>query len=352
MKNLIAIVSFVCLGIIASIYVGFGQLTPAAVDSNDRELDGLNEKYVLDFTHIVAENTPKGRAAVRFAQKVEEKTDGWVEVNVHPNGLRYEAQEEFDALQNNQVDFIAPAFSEIAVRDESWMIMDLPYAFTDYDEVSKAYEGKIGEKLFESIEARGYKPLDFWDNGFKQLTNDVHPIEDPQDMSNLSFRVMPSEVLNDTMNQLGAAPENAPFNEVYSMLNEGIVDGTENTLSNIYSKGFYTEQKYLTKSNHNYLGYAVLMNPTTWRTLPSDYQSSIQEAMDETTEWLEGYAQTMNEEMSTRVTNASIKVTRLTDSDIEKWRQELQPVYNRYRNEIGHELMFELEKMHEDELGY
>ncbi|WP_018923896.1 TRAP transporter substrate-binding protein [Salsuginibacillus kocurii] len=349
MKNLLAICAFVILGILTSVYIGFGQGKDTHIEAEDRELDGLKEKYVLHFSHIVAENTPKGRAASRFAQKVEEKTDGWVEIQVHPNGILYEAQEEFEALRNHEVNFIAPAFSEIAVHEPAWMIMDLPYAFQDYDEVNQAVNGPIGEKLFDSIDNQHYKGLDFWDNGFKQLTNDVHPLNRPDDIEGLSFRVMPSDVLDSTFSKLGGNPYVYPFNQVFSILNEDIVDGTENTLSNIYSKGFYTEQEYMTLSNHNYLGYAVLTNQSFWKSLPTEYQESIEEAMNETTEWLNNYAKDLNQEMEDRIrSSAAIEITELSTEEKKIWRERLQPVYDRYEEQIGKDLMNELSSLQND----
>ncbi|WP_209123127.1 DctP family TRAP transporter solute-binding subunit [Alkalihalobacillus sp. BA299] len=346
MKGLITICSFLLVGILTAYYIGFGfqeQPKPRAID---KELEGLNEKYLLRFSHVVAENTPKGLAASMFAQLVREKTDGWVEVQVFPNAMLYEAQDEFDALMRNDIHIIAPALSEVSVLDRKWLVMDLPYVFQNEQMVEAAFNGRIGELLFESIGDYGLHGIAFWDNGFKQFTNNIRPVVEPEDIKGLSVRVMPSEALVDTYRVLDAKPRLFSFNEVYNVLSTGIVDGTENTLSNIYSKGFYRQQKYMTVSNHNYLGYAVLMNSNFFHTLPVDYQNSIIEAMNEVTMWLREHSKVINDEMLYRIENSGqLEIHYQTESEKKIWRQALKPIYDKYGQIIGDELMKEVIKL-------
>ncbi|MDE5412213.1 DctP family TRAP transporter solute-binding subunit [Alkalihalobacterium chitinilyticum] len=346
MRGLITICSFLIIGVLTAFYIGFGFGEKDEPKAVDKELEGLNEKYVLRFSHVVAENTPKGLAASMFAQLVREKTDGWVEVQVFPNASLYEAQDEFDGLMRNDIHIIAPALSEITVLDPKWLIMDLPYAFKDEKMVEAAFEGKIGELLFESIKDYGFHGIAYWDNSFKQFTNNERPIIVPEDFKGLTVRVMPSIALMETYRVIGAQPRLFSFNEVYDALSEGMIDGTENTLSNIFSKGFYKQQKYMTLSNHNYLGYAVFMNSEYWSTMPVDYQKSIMEAMDEVTVWLREHSQTMNEEMLYRIKNSGvIDIHYQTDEEKELWKQEFNSLYERFQNMIGPELMEELNRL-------
>ncbi|KMJ57755.1 C4-dicarboxylate ABC transporter [Bacillus sp. LL01] len=343
MKGFIAILIFLCLGVISAIYIGFGTGASTEPKAVDHEMEGLNEKYVLKFSHVVAENTPKGLAAAMFAKLVREKTDGWVEVQVFPNGVLYDAQEEFEALQENDVHIISPAFSEVTVHDPNWMVMDLPFVFEDETEVKEAFEGKLGRKLFESIERRGYKALAYWDNGFKQFTNRIRPIVKPWDVEGIAVRVMPSDVLMDTYEHLGAKPSTHSFNDVYGVLSSGKIDGTENTFSNIYSKGFYKQQEYMTVTNHNYLGYAVLMNSEYWDALPLDHQKNIEEAMAEVTKWLREYAQSHNQEMLEKLVDSNVlEIHFLSEEEKDVWREELVPVYQKYSDFIGDGLVDEL----------
>ncbi|MEA3320779.1 MAG: DctP family TRAP transporter solute-binding subunit [Bacillota bacterium] len=343
MKGFIAILTFLCLGVISAYYIGFGTNASTDPRAVDHEMEGLNEKYVLMFSHVVAENTPKGLAATMFAKLVREKTEGWVDVQVFPNGVLYDAQEEFEALKENEVQIIAPAFSEVTVHDPYWMVMDLPFIFEDETEVKQAFEGELGKKLFESIEKRGYKGISYWDNGFKQITNRIRPIVKPNDLEGISVRVMPSEVLKETYEHLGANPSTHSFNEVFEVLSTGEIDGTENTFSNIYSKGFYKQQEYMTVTNHNYLGYAVLMNADYWSALPLNHQKNIEDAMVEVTDWLREYAKAHNQEMLNKLEESEVlDIDYLSEEEKQVWREELNPVYQRFKQVIGEDFVHEL----------
>ncbi|OIJ16000.1 C4-dicarboxylate ABC transporter [Anaerobacillus arseniciselenatis] len=346
MKGLFSIVLFLFGGIITAIYIGFGFQTNSQTAVVDEELVGLHEKYTLKFSHVVARNTPKGLAAAYFAELVKEKTNGWVEVQIFPNGVLYSAQEEFEALKRGDVNMIAPAFSEVTLHDEKWIAFDLPFLFDNEQMVEQAFNGRVGELLLKSIETKGYKGLAFWDNGFKQLTNNNRPVVNPEDIKGLSFRVMPSEALFKTYRTLGARARTFPFNEVYNVLQDGIVDGQENTLSNIYSKGFYKQQKYMTVSNHNYLGYVILVDPIFWDTIPEIYQESIQEAIDEVTVWLREHAKELNEDMFLRISSTGItEIHELSEEEKKQWLKELKPIYDEYEPIIGDELMKEIRKV-------
>lgn len=350
MKSLFSIILFLFGGIITAIYIGFGFNNSAELTAVDEELVGLHEKYTLKFSHVVARNTPKGLAAAYFAELVKEKTDGWVEIQIFPNGVLYNAQEEFDALKKGDVHIIAPAFSEVTLHDRKWLVWDLPFLFDNEVMVEQAFEGRVGEILLDSIERKGFRGIAFWDNGFKQLTNNEKPIIYPEDMRGLTFRVMPSEVLFKTYRSVGATAVTYPFNEVYNILQDGIVDGQENTVSNIYSKGFYKQQKYMTVSNHNYLGYVILVDPDFWSTIPEIYQESIQEAMDEVTLWLREHAKELNEEMLDRIASSSItEIYSLSEDEKVEWRKKLKPIYDEYELILGLELMEEIKKLKIDQ---
>ncbi|MCT8138730.1 TRAP transporter substrate-binding protein [Anaerobacillus sp. CMMVII] len=349
MRGLATIITFLFVGILTAFYIGFGLPDSSRIVAVDEELVGLNEKYTLKFSHVVAKNTPKGHAAAYFAELVKEKTDGWVEIQLFPNGVLYDAQEEFEALKKGDVHIIAPAFSEVTIHDRKWTALDLPYLFDNEIMVEQAFEGRIGELLLESFAKKGFMGIAFWDNGFKQLTNNVKPIIYPEDITGLSFRVMPSEALFKTYRILGARAVTYPFNDVYNVLRDGIVDGQENTLSNIYSKGFYQQQRYMTISNHNYLGYVVLVEPEFWSTLPERHQSSIQEAMDEVTMWLRKHAMELNNDMLQRISSTGItEIHEQSEEEKDQWRKVLKPLYDEYETIIGKELMDELKRLQID----
>ncbi|PRO67229.1 DctP family TRAP transporter solute-binding subunit [Alkalicoccus urumqiensis] len=340
MKLFVSFFGMVCLGLAAAFYVGFGFLFSGQPAAQDEELVEEERPYVLHFSHVVAENTPKGLAAERFAEAVQEKTDGWVDVRIYPNGVRYNAQEEFDALKENEVQMIAPAFSEITRHDPNWYIWDLPYLFSDEAEVQEAFEGELGGELFHSIEQRGFKGMVFWDNGFKQITLDRSFVIYPEDAVDSRFRVMPSDVLHETFERIGGTTETYPFNEVYQRLGSGEIDGTENTLSNIYSKGFYRHQDFLTLTDHNYLGYAVLMNPSFWKDLPPAHQEAVNEALEEATAWLREESAALNEQALYQLRyQEHMHIYDQNELEKAQWRRALQPLYEKYSGIIHEDVM-------------
>ncbi len=306
----------------------------------DDEQEGLNEQIVINFSHVVAENTPKGLAAQKFAEIVTQKSKGRVKVEVFPNGALYSDDEEISALKRNDVQMIAPSFSKMTEIMPEWQMFDLPFIFESYDEVEQVFMGDVGQKLLTMLEEENLKGLALWSNGFKQMTSNKSPLLEPDDFKGQSFRIMPSEVIEEQFRLLGAQPRAVPFNQVYESLQKHEFDGQENTISNIYSKRFYQLQRYMTISNHGYLGYTVLMNEEFWKRLPPDVQRLIEEAMKETTTWILEQSKLMNEQQLKHIQKESdIKVYYLTEDEKKKWRQKLQPIYEQFEEEATEELV-------------
>lgn len=306
----------------------------------DDEQEGLNEQIVINFSHVVAENTPKGLAAQKFAEIVTQKSNGRVQVEVFPNGALYSDDEEISALKRNDVQMIAPSFSKMIEIMPEWQMFDLPFIFESYDEVEQVFMGDVGQKLLTMLEEENLKGLALWSNGFKQMTSNKSPLLEPDDFKGQSFRIMPSEVIEEQFQLLGAQPRVVPFNQVYESLQKREFDGQENTISNIYSKRFYQLQRYMTISNHGYLGYAVLMNEEFWKRLPPDVQQLIEEAMNETTTWILEQSKLMNEQQLKHIQKEStIKVYYLTEEEKKKWLQKLKPIYEQFEEEAADEFV-------------
>ncbi len=310
----------------------------------DGEQISPEQKIVIKFSHVVAENTPKGMAAQRFAREVQQKTGGRVEVQVFPNSSLYADGEEMQALREGAVQMIAPATSKLGGLFPYWQVMDLPYAFEDINEVHRALDGQIGKKLTESLESQGLIPLAFWDNGFKQLTNNMRPITIPADLKGLRFRVMMnSSVLQEQFRMLGARSTPLAFNDVYSYLQKNQLVGQENTISNIYSKKFYQIQKYMTITNHGYLGYVVLVNNDFWAALAPDIRETVIEVMAEVTVWEREAAAEINERnYKTLQESGEIEITELTPDERGMWAASFRPLYDYFGRKISVDLMNEL----------
>ncbi|MDQ0338008.1 C4-dicarboxylate-binding protein DctP [Caldalkalibacillus uzonensis] len=309
----------------------------------DHEQLSEEERLVIRFSHVVGEETPKGLAARRFAELIKERTGGYVEVQVFSNSYLYKDGEEIDALLQGDVQIIAPAISKLSELVPEWQVLDLPFAFDQVEEVFDYVQGPVGQELFARLEAKGIKTLAVWDNGFKHITNSQRPIQAPEDMAGLRFRIMPSEVLYQQFRQIGAEAENYAFNEVFQLLEHEHIDGQENTLSNIISRNLHYLQNYITISNHGYLGYLVLINRAFWEGLPEEVQDVILTTLEEVTEWQHQVAKEMNEQNLQEIEACQcIQITYLDEEDRELWRQHLQPVYQYYEDKYGKQYVVSL----------
>lgn len=349
MKSLLACLGLMIAGIATALFIGFHDRSSGEEIVYDDDQEGLQDQIVFKFSHVVAENTPKGLAANKFAELVNEKSGGKMKIEVFPNGSLYSDIEEIEALQNGDVQFIAPSTSKLGMLSPEWGVLDLPYAFTDYDAVKKGLHGIIGTQLFDSLKKNQLKGLAYWTNGFKQITTNQGPVKTPDDLKGQDLRIMQSNVIEDQFKLLGAAPHQESFNSTFQLLENNIVDGEENTISNIYSKKFYNVQDYLTISNHGYLGYAVMTDEHFWNAQTPETRRILTEAMQETTEWNETYAEEMNKEQLEEIKkHSSIKIYELSDKEKKDWMKRLDPVYRKYEPIFGRKLIQELLELRKD----
>jgi len=311
----------------------------------DDEQRGLKKQIVIYFSHVVAENTPKGLAAQKFAELVEKKTNGRVKVEVFPNGSLYSDGEEIDALLRGDVQMIAPSFSKVTELIPEWQVLDLPFLFQDYRDVERTFTGDVGKQLLAMLDEKGIKGLALWSNGFKQMMSTTRPLVHFDDFRGLRFRIMPSEVIARQFRLLGGDPIVVSFDHIYRSLEKHEFDGQENTISNIYSKGFYKFQPYITISNHGYLGYAVMMNKSFWESLPKDIQQKITEAMQETTMWNLQQSKRQNEEELKKIEqNKHIHIHKLSAEEKKQWEQRFSPLYDQFKKEFGDKLLREIKQ--------
>ena len=312
------------------------------IEDNEQVKPG--EKIVLKFSHVVAEDTPKGLAAKKFAELAAERTGGRVEVQVFPNSTLYEDGEEMTALRNGSVQIIAPSTSKLGDLFPRWQIFDVPYAFGNSNAIHQAMQGEIGHQLYQDMEKGGIYPLAFWDNGFKQVTNRVRPIIHPGDFKKLTFRVMMnSAVLEEQFRCMGAIPIQMRFNEVYGALSSHEVDGQENTMSNIASQKFYENQPYLTVSNHGFMGYVVMVDQKFWLGLPPDIRTTLEEVMKEVTVWERVQALTINERDMKLIENSGrVNIHIQTPAEKKEWEESLHGLYDKLPELFDPQLVSEL----------
>ncbi|MFZ6749994.1 TRAP transporter substrate-binding protein [Undibacterium sp. Ren11W] len=319
----------------------FSMLTAAVVSS----AAFAQAPIVIKFSHVVSVDTPKGKAAERFKELAEKATKGRVKVELYPNSTLYKDKEELEALQLGAVQMLAPSlakFGPLGVKE--FEVFDLPYIFPDKDVLYRVTEGPIGKDLMKKLEPKGIVGLGFWDNGFKVMSANK-PIHLPSDLKGQKLRIQSSKVLDAQMRTLGANPQVLAFSEVYQALQTGVVDGTENPPSNLYTQKMHEVQKHVTLTNHGYLGYAVIVNKKFWDGLPADIRGELDGAMKAATKYANAIAQQENDSALEAVKKSGKTTVYVpTAAERAEWRKALLPVQKSMETRIGKELIANVNK--------
>jgi C4-dicarboxylate-binding protein DctP len=295
---------------------------------------------VIKFSHVVAEATPKGQGALKFKEVAEKLLPGKVEVQVFPSSQLFGDAKEMEAVLLGDVQFIAPSLSKFDRYTKKLQLFDLPFLFDDIEAVDTFQRSAQGKALLDSMTSKGLKGLGYWHNGMKQLSSDKPQLKRPDDVKGLKFRIQASDVLEAQFRALGANPQKMAFSEVYQALQTGVVDGQENTWSNIYSQKFYEVQKTIAQTNHGVIDYMVLTNAGWWNKLPADVRDGLQQAMDEATAYANKLAGEINERDRKRILEAGkARVQELSKDDVAAWRKAMHPVWKQFEGDIGKDLI-------------
>ena len=300
---------------------------------------------VIKFSHVVAPNTPKGKGAEKFKELAEKYTSGKVKVEVYPNSQLYKDNEELQALQLGSVQMLAPSlakFGPLGVKE--FEVFDLPFILPNKAALAKVTKGPLGKKLLGLLGAKGITGLAYWDNGFKDMSANKKLLM-PADFRGLKMRIQSSKVLEAQMRALGAIPQVMAFSEVYQALATGVVDGTENPPSNEYTQKMHEVQKFTMRSEHGYVGYAVIVNKKFWDGLPADIRASLEKAMTEATDFANGAAQKDNDEaLEAMRKSGKTEIVELTAEQKAAWRKALDPVYAEMEGRVGKDTIAEFQK--------
>jgi C4-dicarboxylate-binding protein DctP len=304
-----------------------------------------DQPIFIKFSHVVASDTPKGKAADKFKELAEKYTDGKVKVEVYPNSTLYKDKEELEALQLGAVQMLAPSnskFGPIGIRE--FEVFDLPYILPDLKTLRKVTDGPLGGRLLKLLDAKGMTGLAYWDNGFKEMSANKKLIA-PADYKGLKFRIQSSKVIEAQFRTLGAIPQVMAFSEVYQALQTGVVDGQENTWSNIYTQKMNEVQKYVTITNHGYIGYVVVVNKKFWDGLPGDIRAACEKAMKEATEYGNSQSAKENDDALEQIKKAGkTEIITLTAEQDEAMRKAMMPVYKDVASRVGQPLIDEFLK--------
>jgi len=298
------------------------------------------DPIVIKFSHVVAPGTPKGKGAERFKELAERYTDGKVKVEVYPNSQLYKDKEELEALQLGAVQMLAPSLAKFGpLGARQFEAFDLPYIFQNKDDLRKITDGEVGKRLLSLLEPRGITGLAYWDNGFKIMSAN-RPLHTPDDFLGLKMRIQSSKVLEAQMKALDAVPQVMAFSEVYQALQTGVVDGTENPPSNMYTQKMHEVQRHATMSNHGYLGYAVIVNKKFWDGLPADVRGNLDRAMREATTYVNQIAEQEQVDAMTAMRAANTTTFHeLSDAERKQWIAALAPVHKEMASRIGQEII-------------
>lgn len=294
---------------------------------------------ILKFSHVVAEKTPKGQAALKFKQVAERLLPGKVKVEVYPNSQLFGDAKEMEALAHGDVQFIATSLSKFGKYTKKLQVFDLPFMFKDMDAVDRFEQSKVGQGLLRSMENHNYLGLAYWHNGLSQMSAN-RPLLVPADAKGLTFRIQQSDIIAASYQDIGANVRKLAFSKVYQALQAGTVNAQENTWSNIYSKKFYELQKHFTESNHRVIDYMVLVNAKWWNGLPADIRTGLIKALGEATVVNNDIANKLNIEAKKKIQASGVTtIHQLTPAQHAQWVKAMHPVWTKFEKQIGKEII-------------
>lgn len=305
-----------------------------------------NAEYLIKFSHVVAPGTPKGKAADLFAKLVNERMAGKVKVEVFPNSQLYNDNKVMEAMRLSDSKttgiMAAPSLSKFVKFSKTIQTFDIPYLFNDINDVHNLVDSPVMTTMTDPLQKKGLKAISLWDNGMKvfSIRGDKPLKKVPDDFDGKKFRIQSSEVHAAMIKALGGVPQKLPFKEVYQALSQGVVDGQENSWSNVYSKKFFEVQDYITVSNHSYLGYMVVVSAAFWNNLPDDISNQLTDIMNEATAANRKFAAEADKGDRAKIEAAGkAKVVELTDEERAQWKSAVAGVEDQFRDQIGADLL-------------
>ena len=292
-------------------------------------------EIVIKFSHVTnTDKHPKGIAATLLAERVNAEMNGIACMEVFPNSTLYNDNQVLEAMLQGDVQLAAPSLSKFEQFTKQFRIFDLPFMFSDVAAVDAFQSSDTGQAMKEAMTRRGLLGLAFWHNGMKQMSANV-PLLSPSDADGLKFRVQNSDVLKAQMAALGGSPQPMAFSEVYGALQTGVVDGQENTWSNIYGKKFFEVQDGVTETNHGIIDYLLVTNVDWWEGLEEGTRAQLKSIIDEVTATRNGESTRVNEEAKAAIIAAGGTVRQLTPAQRDAWVAVMKPVWDQFKDDVG-----------------
>lgn len=296
------------------------------------------QEYRLTFAHVLTEDTPNARAAVVFKEEVEKNSDGRIAIDIRPAAALGGDVEIIEQTQMGLVHIAIPPTGNLANFNEKMYLFDLPFLINDEAGLKRVLDGEVGQEVLATLDANNLKGMAMWGAGFRHMTNNIRPITAPDDLKGIKMRTLQAPTILSTYRAYGANPTAMAFTEVYNGLQQGVVEGQENPLANIYSMKFYEVQKYMTLTAHAYHTYAAIMHKPTWESLPEDLQKVVLDALivgrDAARQFtLEDDARILDE------IKDQIEIIELSPEGREAFIKASQPIYDEFRPKVTPELL-------------
>ncbi len=294
-------------------------------------------EIVVKFSHVTnTDKHPKGIAATLLAERVNEEMNGTMCMEVFPNSTLYNDNKVLEAMLQGDVQLAAPSLSKFEKFTKQFRIFDLPFMFNNINAVEAFQASDAGQAMLDSMQRRGLQGLAYWHNGMKQMSANV-PLVSPSDANGLKFRVQSSDVLVAQMEAIGGSPQKMAFSEVYGALQQGVVDGQENTWSNIYGKKFFEVQDGVTQTDHGIIDYLLVTNIDWLESLPDDVREQFLTIVAEVTETRNAESTAVNEEAKEAIIAAGGVVRQLTAEERMEWVEVMKPVWAKFADDVGQE---------------
>lgn len=327
-----SVVGLHVLSILILLFLLGAGYVPAAMAQAQK----TGEPVRIRFSHVVAENTPKGQTALRFKALLEERTQGRMRVDIYPNAQLYSDRDEMEAMQLGAVEILAPSLSKFGrLGFPEFELFDLPFLFSTQADVRRITEGGLGQALLQRLQRQHMVGLGFLDNGFKHMSAN-RPLLEPADYLGLRMRVQSSRTIARQMRALGARPVDLPFSETRRALGTGVVDGTENPISNFWTQHMHEVQSDLTLTGHGFIGYAIVIHAPFWRNLSELQRQHMTSAMKEALAWGNSVAAGQNEQaLHALRASGSTRIHELTPGQHLRLRTAVQPAWDDLARRIG-----------------
>lgn len=310
----------------------------AKTEAGEQKADS-GEKIVLKLGHVANLEQPYHLAAELFAKNVYERTNGEVEIQVFPNSQLGGQRELLEGLQLGTVDIAMTSSAVLGNFIPTAQVIDLPFMFRDSEHVYKVVDGPLADEIYAGAEQQGFKIISTWENGFRNIGNNVRPVKTPEDLNGIKLRVFESQLYVDMFELLGALPTPMAMSEVFTALQQKTIDGVENAVVQMYASKYQEVLKYLTITEHTYNPQIVIFSLDKWDKISEENQKIIMEAAVESRDYNRSLAAEKTGEYLEKMQEAGVEVTELTAQERDAFKEKMLPVWEQYYDIVGKDLI-------------